>query len=143
MNKKSVFLFWAAMDFLYVLGFLYLNFSRGRIPLYDDVISFSQVNLQFGENILMLFFAGSMLLTISIPVTMWMFFKQNPWVRFVACAQMPFRLCFSVPSLSFIPWVISIFQLKQALVMLSVLWASEILKVISLYKVDVRQKAEV
>ncbi|WP_248744861.1 hypothetical protein [Pseudomonas sp. MWU12-2037] len=140
MNKKSVFLFWAAMDFLYVLGFLYFNLSRGRIPLYDDVLSFAQVNLQFGENLLTLFFVGSMLLTISIPVTMWMLFRQHPWARFVAYVQVPFRLCFSVPSLSFIPWVISLFQLKQALIMIFILFVSEILKVISLYKVDVRQK---
>lgn len=139
MNKQRVFMFWGVMDLMYVLGFFYWNLSRGRIPLYDDAVSFVQIDLQYGWSMLVLFFIGSMLLTLSILLTMLMFFKQHPLVRLIACLQVPFRLYFIVPSLSFIPWLASLLELRQAVIIFSVLIASEVLKVVSLYKAGTRQ----
>lgn len=141
MNKQRVFMFWALMDLMYVLGFVYVNVSRGRIPLYDDAVLFLQVNMLHGWSILVLFFIASMLLSLSIFLTMVLFFKQHPFARLIAYLQTPFRLYFVVPSLSFIPWVVSIFEMQQAVIALFVLVVSEILKCVSLYNLNARQVA--
>jgi hypothetical protein len=142
-NKHRVFLFWGAMDLMYVLGFIYLNLSHGRVPIYDDAISFRQVELSYGGVLPVVLFSSSLLLIFSTMLTMWLFFKQRPWVRIIAYLQIPFRLFLVVPSLSFTPWMINLFGINQAVAVFSVLIVSEVLKVISLYKTAPRHVAGV
>jgi len=143
MSQQRVFLFWGVMDLMYVLGFVYLNLSQGRIPIYDDAVSFQQVDLSYGGAMPAILFSSSLLLTFSTILTMWLFFKQRPWGRTIAYVQIPFRLFLVVPSLSFIPWMTNLFEVNQAAVVFSVLIASEVLKVVSLYKTAPRPVAGV
>jgi hypothetical protein len=63
-------------------------------------------------------------------------------VRLVACLQIPFRLYLVVPSLSFIPWMANLFELKQAAIVFPLLIASEGLKVVSLRMASVRARQQ-
>ncbi|MCY1447092.1 hypothetical protein D3C87_1704520 [compost metagenome] len=134
MNAQRVFIFWGVMDLMFLFEFAYWNLSRRRIPLYDDLISFSQVYAQHGWDMLIVFFVASIVLTLSIFLTMLMFIKQSPTVRLIAYLQVPFRLYFVVPSLSFIPGLVRFFEWDQLVLIFSLLIASEVIKVFSLYK---------
>jgi hypothetical protein len=142
MSKQRIFMFWGVMDLMYVLGFFYWNLSRGRIPLYDDAVSFMHVSSEYGGSAPILLFIGSLLLSLSIVLTMFMFFRRHPLVRFIACLQIPFRLYLVVPSLSFIPWMANFFELKQAAIVFPLLITSEGLKIVSLRMVHGRARQQ-
>ncbi len=139
MNKQRIYLFWGTMDLLYVLGFIYWNLSHGGLSLGNLALIYALLNSLQDWGVLLLRFVGPLLLSLSILLTMFMFFKQNPRVRLIACLQVPFRLYFFVSSLSLITWMVILFGLKKSVVMFFVLLAFEILKVVSLYSTRQRE----
>jgi len=132
-EKRHIYLFWGVMDLIYVLGFLYGNYSRSRIPFYDDMLSFTTVDLGYGGYMPKILFACSLLLSVSIFMTMFLFFKKNKFARPAASLQAPLRLFLVVPSLSFIPWLVSVFELKHVLIIFALLITSEVFKLVSLW----------
>lgn len=135
MRKDHVFMFWGFMDLTYVLWIVYGSLSRGRVPLYDDVVSFLQLDAQHGWNMLVWWFVASMSLTVTVVVTMVLFFNKCPVARVIAYFQVPFRLFFVVPSLSFILWLLGAFGVRQVTLVIAILLICEALKVFSLYRV--------
>jgi hypothetical protein len=139
MNKQRVYLFWGVMDLLYVWGFIYWNLSHGGLSLGNLTLIYVLLNSLQDWGVLVLRFVGPLLLSLSIFLTMFMFFRQSPKVRLIACLQVPFRLYYFTSSLSLITWAVILFGLKKSAVIFFVLLCIEILKLVSLYKADERQ----
>ncbi|WP_127960503.1 arginine:ornithine antiporter [Serratia microhaemolytica] len=132
-TRKTVFRFWAVLDLFYLVRFIWLNISQQRIPLYDDIVAFNHYLPQQGTASIILF-CLSIVLTLSIPVSAGLLFKQHRLATWLAYAQTPLRLLLVVPSLAFLPWALKTLDLHNAQIALGLLIISEVLKVWTLYR---------
>lgn len=127
LNFRKVCLFWGVLDVFYIVRFIWLNVEQGRIPLIDDIASFSQLLPQQGMSALVMF-TLSLLLTISIIFSAVLLLVGWGRVRFLVFAQIPLRLLLVVPSLSFAPWLLKQLHANGILLLIAVLIISELLK---------------
>jgi hypothetical protein len=130
-KSNNIYLFWAAMDFLYIVRFIWLNIQQGRIPLIDDILSFSKIYPEHGVSSVIIF-SISLLLNISIISSFILLVKKWKRVDFFIYVQTPLRLLLLTPSLSFLPWLFKSLSISSALVLILAVIASEIIKVYSL-----------
>ena len=129
----KVSLFWGAMDTLYCAGYLTENLVQQRIPLVDDVMSFSDLYTQHGGGGWLIGgFILSFVTTLSIGVSAALWLCRPHYARWLALGQTPLRLLMVVPSVSFLPWVLNGLNMHSVILAFSLLIASEILKVASL-----------
>ena len=132
LNYRQVCLFWGLMDVLYIGRFIWLNLEQGRIPLVDDIISFTSLYPEYGGGFWMvLMFSLSLLLNLSIVLTSILLLTGWDNVRYLVFAQIPFRLLLTIPSLSFCGWLLSKLNVTHSVVFIVVLIFSEILKLAS------------
>lgn len=129
---RHVLFFWAVFDFIYIIRFIWLNLSQGRMPLIDDIISFSELFVTQGFYILILF-SLSLLLNISIVLSAVLLLAGWRHVQKVVYAQTLLRIMFIVPSLSVLPWILKNASITNGVVFLLATMISEILKVGSIY----------
>ncbi|QZQ49844.1 hypothetical protein K6L24_19225 [Erwinia persicina] len=132
LKQNHVFYFWAVFDLIYIARFIWLNISQGRIPLIDDVLSFSSIYPQQGAYSLV-FFLFSLLLNISIVFSAVMFLKKWKYVSWIVYFQTPFRLFFMLPSVSILPWMFKTMSVKIGAISLAAVFLSEIIKVGTFY----------
>lgn len=119
-------------DFFYIVRFMWLNISQGRIPLVDDLLSFAEIYPQQGIYSLIIF-SFSLLLNISIIFSAVLFltkWKNTHWLVYV---QTPLRLFFMIPSISILPWIFKIMSIKFGLIFFSAVLISEVIKVGTFY----------
>lgn len=128
LKRNHVLYFWAIFDIFYIARFVWLNISRGRIPLIDDILSFGELYPQQGEYSLVLF-AFSLLFNLSFIFSAVMLLKKWKYVHRIIYIQTPFRLFFMVPSISILPWVFKVMSLKVGVVFFAAILISEIIKV--------------
>ncbi len=135
LNFRKVCLFWGMMDIFYIGRFIWLNAEQGRIPLIDDVISFNHIYPEYsgGEWMVVLFFTLSIMLNVSVVFSAIFLIAGWRKVRYFVFAQIPFRLLFIIPSISFTPWLLKQLHASSIAVLITVLVFSEILKVVSFY----------
>lgn len=129
---KRVFYFWAVFDLFYIIRFIWINIEQGRIPLIDDVVSFSNLFPQQGLYSLFLF-SFSLLLNVSIVFSAFFLFRQWKSVHWFIYAQTPLRILFVIPSLSVLPWLFKTFSIRVGVIFLFVTIISEVLKVVTVY----------
>ncbi|MBD9642631.1 hypothetical protein IB231_03190 [Pantoea sp. PNT02] len=129
---RHVLFFWAAFDFIYIIRFIWLNLSQGRMPLIDDIISFSELFVTQGFYTLILF-SLSLLLNISIVLSAVLLLAGWRHVQKVVYTQTLLRIMFIVPSLSVLPWILKNASITNGVVFLLATIISEILKVGSIY----------
>lgn len=132
LKRNRVLYFWAIFDLFYIFRFVWLNISQGRIPLVDDILSFSEIYPQQGAYSLILF-SFSLLLNISIIFSAVMFLRKWKYVNWVVYFQTPFRLFFMIPSLSILPWMFKTMSIKIGAIFLAAVLLSEIIKVGTFY----------
>lgn len=132
--RNKVFIFWGLMDIYFVLSFLLINLTSGKIPLVDDYRNF--ILLGGSEHILYIaLFSMSLFLNFSIILTAFLFLKKSKHAITVAWIQEPFRLFLVVPSISLIPTFLSITGLQILVLNVFLLLSSEFLKCYTLLKV--------
>ena len=137
-NKfNNIYIFWAAMDFLYIVRFVWLNIQQGRIPLIDDILSFSKIYPEHGASSVIIF-SISLLLNISFILSFVLLVKKWKRVNFFIYLQTPFRLLLLTPSLSFLPWLFKNLSISSVLVLILATIVSEMIKV---YSLKVAQKS--
>ena len=90
-QRKSLFLFWAWMDLFFVLQFLWWNIAHRRLPFYDDLLAYLQLLHTWGSAAVWLY-PLNVLLIISIPLSMILFFRQSRYGLWLAWGQAPLRL---------------------------------------------------
>jgi hypothetical protein len=132
LKRNRVLYFWAMFDLFYIVRFGWLNISQGRIPLVDDILSFSNVYPQQGAYSLVLF-SFSLLFNISIVFSAAMLLKKWKYVSWVIYFQTPFRLFFMIPSISILPWMFKTMSIKVGAMFLAAVFLSEIIKVGTFY----------
>lgn len=132
LKQNHILYFWAVFDLFYIARFIWLNISQGRIPLIDDILSFSNIYPQQGAYSLVLF-SFSLLLNISIVFSAVMFLKKWKYVSWMVYFQTPFRLFFMIPSVSIMPWIFKTMSIKLGAIFLVVVFLSEIIKVGTFY----------
>lgn len=132
MKVRSIFLFWGVMDIFYIARFCYVNYSQGRIPLYDDIQSFMLLAPEHGY-VATLFFSLSLVLNVSIIISMVLFFRGSRNVPGLVYAQIPLRLLLAMPSLAFIPWMAKVGDFSSVGLLLSLLVLSEVIKFSSIF----------
>ncbi|UJD91953.1 hypothetical protein FS594_24660 (plasmid) [Rahnella aquatilis] len=125
------------MDFLYIVRFVWLNIQQGRIPLIDDIRSFSKIYPEHGTSSVVIF-STSLLLNVSIIFSVIVLVKKWKGVNFLIYLQIPFRLLLLTPSLSFLPWLFKSLGISSVLVLILAVIVSEIIKV---YSLKVAQKS--
>lgn len=130
LSRKHVLYFWGMFDLFYICRFIWLNISQGRIPLVDDIFSFSDVYPHQGAYSLVLF-SFSLLLNVSIVFSAVMFLKKWKYVNWIVYVQTPFRLIFMIPSISTLPWMFKTMSIKVGAVFLVAVLISEAIKVVS------------
>ncbi len=92
-NKfNNIYLFWAAMDFLYIVRFVWLNILQGSIPLIDDILSFSKIYPEHGVSSVIIF-STSLLLNISIIFSFILLVKKWKRVNFLFICK-PLSACY-------------------------------------------------
>ncbi len=132
LKHNYIFYFWAVFDLFYTLRFIWLNISQGRIPLIDDILSFSDIYPQQGAYSLVLF-SFSLLLNVSIVFSAVMLLKKWKYVSWIVYFQTPFRLFFMIPSISILPWMFKTMSIKVGAIFLAAVFLSEIIKVGTFY----------
>lgn len=132
LKRNRVLYFWAMFDLFYIVRFCWLNISQGRIPLVDDILSFSNIYPLQGTYSLVLF-SFSLLLNISIIFSAVMFLKKWKYANWIVYVQTPFRLFFMIPSISILPWMFKTMSIKVGAIFLAVVFLSEIIKVGTFY----------
>lgn len=132
LKHNYILYFWAVFDFFYIVRFIWLNISQGRIPLIDDVFSFGDIYPQ-QEAYSLVFFSFSLLLNISIIFSAVMLLKKWKYVSWIVYFQTPFRLFFMVPSISILPWMFKTMSIKVGVIFLAAVFLSEIVKVGTFY----------
>ncbi len=132
MKRPSLFMFWAAMDLLYLARYLWLNVVEGKIPFVADILRLQ--NLEQPTWYAPLTTSLSLGLTCFIAVTAYLFLTNSWAARPMAYVQIPFRLLLAVPSLSFIPWLLNLFGSHSLVLNIALLIASESVKVLTLYR---------
>ncbi len=105
MQRKSLFLFWAWMDIFFVLQFLWWNIAHRRLPFTTTCWLISSCCILYGSGAVWLY-PLNVLLIISIPLSMILFFRQSRYALWLAWGQAPLRLVFMQPSLSLGLWLI-------------------------------------
>lgn len=132
LKRNRVLYFWAMFDLFYIVRFGWLNISQGRIPLVDDILSFSDIYPQQGVYSLILF-SFSLLLNISIIFSAVMLLKKWKYANWIVYVQTPFRLFFMIPSISILPWVFKSMSIKAGVIFLAAVFISEIIKIETFY----------
>lgn len=132
MSKKTIYLFWGVMDFLYIVRFCYVSYEQGQIPLYDDFHSFILLAADHGALAIMLF-SLSLMLNLSMFISMILFFRESRYLPWLVYVQTPLRLVIAIPSLMFIPWLAKAAVLNSITLLLSLLVMSELLKCCSVF----------
>jgi len=128
-----VYLFWGVLDLFYVIRFLWLQIAAGNIPLYHDIQAFGQLHEPGGYAAIVL--GLSLLLTVSIAGSAYLFLCSSRYAKPLAYAQLPLRLLLAVPSLSFLPWLLHLGGTLNPWLNLGLLLVSELLKFITLYRI--------
>lgn len=119
-------------DLFYIIRFIWLNISQGRIPLVDDMLSFGSIYPQQGIYSLVLF-SFSLLLNISIVFSAVMLLAKWEHVSWMVYFQTPLRLFFMIPSISILPWMFKAMSIKVGVIFIAAVFLSEIIKVASFY----------
>lgn len=132
LKQNYILYFWAAFDLFYIARFIWLNISQGRIPLIDDLLSFSNIYPQQGAYSLVLF-SFSLLFNISIIFSAAMLLKKWKYVSWIVYFQTPFRLFFMIPSISILPWIFKTMSIKVGAIFIAAVFLSEIIKVGTFY----------
>lgn len=132
LKRNHVLYFWAVFDLFYIARFSWLNISQGRIPLVDDVFSFSDIYPQQGAYSLVLF-SFSLLLNISIIFSAVIFLKKWKYAHWLVYFQSPLRVFFLVPSISILPWAFKVMSIKVGMLFFLSVLISEVIKIGSIY----------
>lgn len=131
-KRTATFVFWGCMDLLYVAHHVWVNLAKGRIPIYDDVLAFQQVQLSEPGPLALPMFSLGLLTMVSIIVSAWLFLSGSRFARALAYVQVPFRLIFVIPSLPFIPWIVPLAATSNPVFGISLLILCEAAKVSTL-----------
>ncbi|RON51540.1 hypothetical protein BK665_16790 [Pseudomonas frederiksbergensis] len=132
MKTGWIFLFWGTMDLFYIARFCYLGFSNGRIPFYSDIQSLVPLSVEHGL-VAVLFLLFGLILNISMFFSVYLFFRGSSQAPCLAYAQIPLRLILVVPSLSFVLWFSKSVGVTSAVLMITLLLLSEMLKFLSIF----------
>jgi len=132
LKQSNILYFWAVFDLFYIARFIWLNISQGRIPLIDDILSFSSIYPRQGAYALVLF-SFLLLLNISIVFSAVMFLKKWKYVSCIVYFQTPFRLFFMIPSISILPWMFKTMSINAVAIFIAAVLLSEIIKVGTFY----------
>ncbi|CNC40287.1 hypothetical protein [Yersinia pseudotuberculosis] len=132
MNLKSkIFIFWGMMDLYYIVRYIWVSLSVGKIPFVSDINNF--LPMDFSDLLIYrVIVIGSMLTTISVLFTAFLFLKKKKIAIMAAFIQEPFRLIFGVYSISLIPTVINALGMTILVTNLFFLFISEGLKIYTL-----------
>ncbi|CRY70100.1 hypothetical protein [Yersinia pseudotuberculosis] len=132
MNLKSkIFIFWGMMDLYYIVRYIWVSLSVGKIPFVSDINNF--LPMDFSDLLIYrVIVIGSMLTTISVLFTAFFFLKNKKIAIMAAFIQEPFRLIFGVYSISLIPTVINALGMTILVTNLFLLVISESLKIYTL-----------
>lgn len=129
---SKVCLFWGGMDAFYIIRLIWLNIEQGRVPFVDDIVSFNQLYSEYGGGgWILLMFALSMMLNISIAASAILLIVKWDKIRFLVFLQIPFRLLLIVPSISVIPWLLKHFHFNSMMFIIVLLVFSEFTKFLS------------
>lgn len=132
LKRNRVLNCWAIFDLFYIIRFGWLNISQGRIPLIDDILSFSEIYPQQGVYSLILF-SFSLLFNVSVIFSAVMFLKKWKYANWIVYVQTPFRLFFMIPSVSILPWMFKTMSIKVGAMFLAAVFLSEIIKLGTFY----------
>ncbi|WP_016677778.1 hypothetical protein, partial [Yersinia pestis] len=119
------------MDLYYIVRYIWVSLSVGKIPFVSDINNF----LPMDFSVLLIYrviVIGSMLTTISVLFTAFFFLKNKKIAIMAAFIQEPFRLIFGVYSISLIPTVINALGMTILVTNLFFLFISEGLKIYTL-----------
>ncbi|MBE7374320.1 hypothetical protein [Pseudomonas lopnurensis] len=131
-KRNTIFLFWGVLDAFYIAWYCTNSLLGGRMPYLSDLsASVTLLERQGGVNIATAIL--SWLLQFSIIISCLMFLLRKGWVKYLAYAQIPFRLFFLIPSLSVILLAAQLLP-GYGLMLLALIIVSEILKTWSLWR---------
>ena len=133
MSHRRIWLFWGAMDAIYLIWYSSNSFLNNRTPYLSDVISASDV-LREHSDVQIVMFMGALVLQASIFASCAMFFLQKKSVRWLVFFQTPLRLVHIIPSVSLLLIGARVFPHYNVLAMAGLIGASEILKVWSVWR---------
>ncbi|MBZ7670457.1 arginine:ornithine antiporter [Klebsiella grimontii] len=133
LEQKNVFWFWGGMDLFYLLQFIVWNVYHQRVPFYSDILAYLQLVQSYGYAAAWLY-PLNVILIISIPVSMILFWRQSRNALWLAYAQTPLRLAFMLPSLSLVVWILREMEFKGSVFYIGFLLVSEAAKVVTLWR---------
>lgn len=126
---------WGLLDLLFINRFIFHNISYGFIPFYGDIISFRYTYSMSPPGLMTIIsFILSLALIASVAVSAWLLLSGSRYAWCLVLIQTPFRLFTDLPSLWFLPWLLQLTTGDIMIVNLTLLLASETLKIISLLR---------
>jgi hypothetical protein len=123
---------WGSLDVICVWWFVGKDIYRGGIPYFDTANSLFKA-LEGNVALQLSIALSNLLLHLSIIVSCVLFLRMSKIAKWVAYAQIPFRLLFAVPSVSLSIIVIDTMPFFHDLIIPSALVFSELVKVATLW----------
>lgn len=134
--KSKTGYFWGSMDLLAILLYCVNSVRNNRIPFISDAKAFSASSHYYAGDgfsiLVMLFFVLDLLLLLSFFASAWLLFKRNIGAVKFALAQELFRLISFRCSVSFFPFLVSMFDISNIWLNAGLFVISESLKIYSL-----------
>ncbi|WP_095156865.1 hypothetical protein [Pseudomonas sp. Irchel 3E13] len=129
-TPKTVLRLWGGLDVFYVLWYCLKNVTEGRAPYVSDFYHMLQLGGQIGWPLLNMGILA-WVLQVSLLISGILLLCGYGPARYIAFAQVPFRMLFLYPSLLL---VLEVAGYQSALLFLALVVTFEYLKVRSLWK---------
>lgn len=99
--------FWGLMDFAAIFWFTYFSYDRGRIPFVSDILDAIKTGNEMDSWLPPVLVIATVCLYISYAFSGFFLFKKSVIGKYLMYCQLPFRLFFMLPSVFFIPNLLS------------------------------------
>lgn len=133
-DRARVLMIWGLLDLSFIGWVVGGSLLAGRVPIYSDLSQASKIATSFENSFPVIVTALSITLYVSILVSGTLLYRRKPLGVMLAYAQFPFRVALSVPSLFFIPWLLTPLSVRIAVaIYIALMIGSELFKLWSLW----------
>ena len=138
-SREKILVLWGAFDVIHVLFLSYVTIKAGKVPYFSDISSMLEVLSSLGAGPAMYALAiGGALMEASILLSAGVLLMRRPIAVPICWIQLPFRLLYSLPSISVIPMLLGFFENYSLLVAFGMIVSSELIKAYTLWRVSRR-----
>lgn len=139
MNRRFIYKAFGLMDILTLGLYVVASVKKSNVPLLSDLTSAWQLVDGYGSYLPFIVAVASVSLFLSLAISLVLFIRLSSAAFYFSIIQLPFRVCFVVPSVFFVFYLmkslgLGIFEMMAIVLLL------EVLKVGLIFYVDKKER---